>query len=152
MAKLEDELVEMFTPIVISLGYRLWGIEYIGQGKHSILRVYVDNDECVLVEDCVKVSHQLSAVLDVEDPINSEYTLEVSSPGLDRPLFTNEQFASVVGKTVKLRIITPIEGNRRKYKGLLVSVDEQSLVISDDNVEYTVGFGNIDKANLIADW
>ena len=152
MAKLEDELKTLFRPTLESLGYQLWGLEYIGQGKHSVLRLYIDRPEGIFVEDCAQVSRQIGAILDVEDPINSEYTLEVSSPGLDRPLFDYEHFVSVVGKTVKLRLGSPIEGNRRKYKGKLISTDEKNLIIEDDGVEYSIEFANIEKANLVAEW
>lgn len=104
------------------------GIEYVSQGKHSVLRIYIDKEGGILVEDCEAVSRQASAILDVEDPISSEYTLEVSSPGMDRPLFTLEQFASHAGEQVKIKLRSPFEG-RRNFQGLLRGVEEQDVVV-----------------------
>ena len=100
-----EQLQDILTPVIEALGYECWGIEYISQGRHSVLRVYIDHENGILIEDCETVSRQLSAVMDVEDPISSEYTLEVSSPGMDRPLFTLEQFAAFVGEQVKIRLL-----------------------------------------------
>merc|ERR1711916_184587 len=97
LAKLEEKLTEMLEPGVEALGFELVGIEFVRAGKHSILRVYIDHENGISVDNCADVSHQVSAILDVEDPIATEYALEVSSPGMDRPLFTIEHFAQVVG-------------------------------------------------------
>ncbi|MGL4516530.1 MAG: ribosome maturation factor RimP, partial [Shewanella sp.] len=94
MATLESRLVEMLKVPVEALGFQLWGIEYVQAGKHSTLRVFIDGENGINIEDCANASRQVSAVLDVEDPISTEYTLEVSSPGVDRPLFTAEQYAA----------------------------------------------------------
>ena len=90
-------LTELIEPVIKAMGYHLWGIEYLGQGKHSVLRVYLDKAGGVNIEDCALASRQISSLLDVEDPIKSEYTLEVSSPGLDRMLFSLEQFQEYAG-------------------------------------------------------
>ena len=90
MATIREKLYEIITPVVEGLEYELVGIEYLPQGKHSLLRVYIDQEAGIALEDCSKVSHQISAVMDVEDPISSNYNLEVSSPGLERPLFVEE--------------------------------------------------------------
>ena len=94
------QLQQLLEPVVESLGCSLWGLEYISQGRHTTLRLYIEAEGGVGVEHCEKVSRQVSAVMDVEDPISGEYTLEVSSPGLDRPLYTLEQFQAYVGETV----------------------------------------------------
>ena len=119
-----EQLQAMLAPVIEALGYECWGIEYISQGRHSLLRVYIDHSNGILVEDCEKVSRQVSGILDVEDPIPGEYTLEVSSPGMDRPLFTLEQFNAFVGEQVKIRLRSPYEG-RRNFQGLL---DRKSVV------------------------
>ena len=148
MAKIET-LTELLRPSSEALGYEFLGLEFIGQGAHSVLRLYIDHEEGISVEDCTKVSHQASGILEVEDPISSQYTLEVSSPGLDRPLFSLPHFKKVVGQEISIRCHLGVDG-RRKFKGLLNEVDENILVITVDNQPYEVDFQDIDKANLVA--
>jgi len=148
MAKV-DLLTELLKPAAEALGYEFLGIEYIGQGAHSVLRLYIDHENGINVDDCTKVSHQASGILEVEDPISSQYTLEVSSPGLDRPLFTLPHFKKVVGQEINVRCHRGVDG-RRKFKGKLLEIDKEILVIQVDNQSYEVDFGDIDKANLIA--
>ncbi|WP_462379500.1 ribosome maturation factor RimP [Pseudomonas sp. Marseille-QA0892] len=143
-----EQLQAMLGPVVEALGYQCWGIEFISQGKHSLLRVYIDHVDGILVEDCETVSRQISGVLDVEDPITSEYTLEVSSPGMDRPLFTLEQFAAHAGEQVKIRLRSPYEG-RRNFQGLLQGTEDQDVVVRVEEHEYLLPIDLIDKANII---
>ncbi len=143
-----EQLQAMLTPVVESLGYQCWGVEFISQGRHSVLRIYIDHANGILIDDCEVVSRQVSAVLDVEDPISSEYTLEVSSPGMDRPLFTLEQFAGHVGEQVKIKLRSPFEG-RRNFQGLLRGVEEQDVVLLVDDHEFLLPINVIDKANII---
>ena len=143
-----EQLQALLAPVVEGLGYQCWGIEYVSQGKHSVLRIYIDKEDGILVDDCEAVSRQASAILDVEDPISSEYTLEVSSPGMDRPLFTLEQFAAHAGEQVKIKLRTPFEG-RRNFQGLLRGVEEQDVVVQVDNQEFLLPIDSIDKANII---
>jgi ribosome maturation factor RimP len=143
-----EQLQALLAPVVEALGYECWGIEFLAQGKHSVLRVYIDHANGILVDDCEKVSRQLSGVLDVEDPISVEYTLEVSSPGMDRPLFTLEQFARHAGEQVKIRLRSPFEG-RRNFQGLLRGVEEQDVVVLVDDHEYLLPIDSVDKANII---
>lgn len=148
MAKV-DQLTEMLKPAAEALGYEFLGIEYIAQGKHSILRIFIDHENGINVDDCASVSHQVSGILEVEDPIASQYTLEVSSPGLDRPLFTLEHFKQFVGKTIEMRCHLGVDG-RRKFKGELVAVEGEELILNVDNQDYTVEFSDVDKANVVA--
>ena len=143
-----EQLQALLAPVVEALGYQCWGVEFISQGRHSLLRVYIDHADGILIDDCKKVSRQVSGVLDVEDPIPGEYTLEVSSPGMDRPLFTLEQFAAHVGAQVKIRLRSPYEG-RRNFQGVLRGVEEQDVVVQVDNHEYLLPIESIDKANII---
>lgn len=143
-----EQLQALLAPVVEALGYQCWGIEFIAQGRHSVLRVFIDHDNGILIEDCEKVSRQLSGVLDVEDPISAEYTLEVSSPGMDRPLFTLEQFAKHVGEQVKIRLRGPFEG-RRNFQGLLRGVEDQDVVVLVEDHEYLLPVEMIDKANIV---
>lgn len=143
-----EQLQDILTPVIEALGYDCWGIEYISQGRHSLLRVYIDHENGIFIEDCETVSRQLSAVMDVEDPISSEYTLEVSSPGMDRPLFTLEQFAAFVGEQVRIRLRSPVE-ERRNFQGLIRSVEDQDVVIQVDEYEYLLPIDLIEKANIL---
>lgn len=138
----------MFEPVATALGCELWGVEYMAQGRRALLRVYIEKEGGIGVDDCEKVSRQVSSVLDVEDPIQSEYTLEVSSPGMDRPLFKLEQFESNVGETVAVRLRLPFEG-RRKFTGLLKGIENDEIVLEVDNEEYVLPYELVDKANIV---
>ncbi|MCP5162707.1 MAG: ribosome maturation factor RimP [Hahellaceae bacterium] len=141
-------LDELIRPVVEGLGYECWGIEFIAQGKNSLLRIYIDKEAGILLEDCEVVSRQVSGVLDVEDPISEEYTLEVSSPGMDRPLFTLSQYQRWVGSVVQLKLRMAFEG-RRKYKGLLKDVEGEDIVLVVDDHEYLLPLDSIEKANVV---
>ena len=143
-----EQLQAIVAPVIEALGYQCWGVEFLSQGKHSLLRIYIDHADGILVDDCEKVSRQISGVLDVEDPISNEYTLEVSSPGMDRPLFTLEQFAAHAGEQVKIKLRTPFDG-RRNFQGVLRGVEEQDVVVLVDEHEYLLPIDAIDKANIV---
>ena len=151
MARANAKIHDIVEPAVVALGFELVGIEHIAQGRHSLLRVYIDHPDGIDVEDCADVSRQVSGVLDVEDPITGEYTLEVSSPGLDRPIFTEAQFARYSGHLVDLRLRVAHEG-RRKFRGRLQQVANGELNIEVDGIDYRLVIDNIDKANLIHEW
>ncbi|MGJ8688344.1 MAG: ribosome maturation factor RimP [Gammaproteobacteria bacterium] len=140
---------DLIRPTVEALGVELWGIEHVIQGKYSVVRIYIDKGEDgIAIEDCEKVSRQVSAIFDVEDPIPGEYTLEVSSPGMERPLFEIEQFASYVGNEVAVRLRSPLDG-RRKFKGVIQSVDADSVTLLVDGETFKLSAMTIDKANLV---
>ncbi|EGM71196.1 ribosome maturation factor RimP [Shewanella sp. HN-41] len=149
MATLESRLAEMLKVPVEALGFQLWGIEYVQAGKHSILRVFIDGENGINIEDCANASRQVSAVLDVEDPIPTEYTLEVSSPGVDRPLFTAEQYAAYVGEDAKVQLTMPVAGSRN-LKGAITKVEGQMLSLNVNGKELVVALDNIRKGNVIA--
>jgi ribosome maturation factor RimP len=148
LATLEQRLTELLDAPTVALGYELWGIEFIRAGKHSTLRVYIDHANGISVDDCAAVSHQVSALLDVEDPITTEYYLEVSSPGMDRPLLKPEHFARYIGQvaTVTLRMAV---NNRRKYKGTIKQVEREMITLTIDGKDEILAFANIQQANLI---
>ena len=147
MAK-ESLLSEMLGPVVESMGFVFWGLEYIPQGKHSTLRVFIDHADGITVDHCAAVSRQLSSVLDVEDPISGEYALEVSSPGMDRPIFTLEQYASLAGNIIDVRLRMAFDG-RRKFKGRLIGVEQEDVVVHVDDNEYLLPVELIEKANVV---
>lgn len=150
MRQVPENIQAIVRPVVESLGYELVGIEYLLQGKHGLLRVYIDTEDGVTVDDCQRVSHQLSGVLDVEDVIRGQYQLEISSPGLDRPLFTEEHFARFAGHMAKLRLAVPVDG-QRKFKGVLLGVEDGKIRVQVGDDELTFPLSAIDKANLVAE-
>lgn len=162
-------LQDLIAPAVNACDVDLWGIEFIPQGKRSLLRIYIDreveeNAEPVInedgeielgrgigVQDCVRVTQQVGAILDVHDPISGEYALEVSSPGWDRPFFQLEQMQNYIGQTVALRLIAAVE-NRRKFQAKLLAVDVEKELIQvevEKQQVLEIDSNNIDKANLI---
>ena len=152
MSTRQTQLINLLRPVVESLEYELWGLEYIASGRHATLRIYIDRPEVgVLLEDCERVSRQVSAVLDVEDPIQNNYTLEVSSPGMDRPLYTLEQFAQFAGEEISARLRHPYEG-RRRFRGRLQGGEGQDIVLVVGDEEYLFPIELIEKANVIPDF
>lgn len=153
LGKLEQVIFELLAPSIASLGYELLGIEYLPQGKHSVLRLFVDSDDGIQLGDCEKVSRQVSGILDVEDPLKGQYSLEVSSPGMERPLFTSEQFAKFIDARVRIKLQIKHEG-RKRITGLVKAVEEDVIVIhdSDDDIELRINITDMDRAQLIPDW
>ena len=148
MAKFEQQLTELLRPAVEETGKSLLGVEFVSAGKNSILRLFIDHENGINVDDCAEVSRQVGAILDVEDPISSEYSLEVSSPGLDRPLFEKAHYEAVVGEIIQVKLGVPVNG-RRKFKGVLEKIDNDTLFVVVDGKEYQLVINNIDKANLV---
>lgn len=142
-------LRDLLEPAITALGCELVGVEYHPSGKHSLLRVYIDRPEGVTVDDCSAVSYQVSGLLDVEDPIPGHYTLEVSSPGLDRPLFQARDFERFAGQQIKLRTRFPIEG-QRNFRGLLRGLHEQQVVIEEqDGKRVSLPLEQVEQARLV---
>jgi ribosome maturation factor RimP len=145
------ELKDLLEPTVAGLGLELLGIEFSPSAGSALLRLYIDAPgRLVGIEDCEAVSREVSANLDVNDPIASQYTLEVSSPGIDRPLFTLAHFAKQIGEQVKVALSLPQDG-RRRLQGKVVSVAESSVLLDVDGKEFNVALSNIDKARLVPD-
>lgn len=149
MAVANSELKKLLGPVVEALGCELWGIELQAGGKTKLLRLYIDHAENgVGVDDCERVSRQASAVLDVEDAINGEYILEVSSPGMDRPLYELSQYEQFIGEDISLRLRFPYEG-RRNFKGRLSGVDDDEIVLVVADHEFLFPVEGIEKANVV---
>jgi len=153
MAKVTDKIEALISSVIVDIGYELVGIEYVASGKHSTLRIYIDSENGIGVDDCETVSRQISAIFDVEDPITSQYNLEVSSPGIERPLFHIGHYQRFLGHDIKLRLVRPING-QRKFVGAIGSVSE-----ANNSVELVTELGPvmldielIEKANLVADF
>ena len=114
MYRQNSDLIELLEPVVTALGYEMLGIEYLKQKDGSLLRMYIDHESGITLHDCTKVNHQVIGVLDVHDPIKERYHLEISSPGLNRPLFTLEQFKPYLGHEVKMKFREKFDGRRKK--------------------------------------
>ena len=145
------KLTALLQPLVEELGYEFVGLDYSGNPKNPQLVVYIDTAEGIKVEDCERTSREIAALLDVEDPIPGHYVLEVSSPGLDRPLFTPSQFERYAGEEVKIGLFAPVAG-RKKFKGRILGVQGENIVIEQDGEEVILEHGNIAKARLVPDY
>jgi ribosome maturation factor RimP len=150
MANAEMTLNDRLASLIIAMGYEFVGSELLKQGRFAVLRIFIDAEQGIKLEDCSRVSRQVSAMLDVDDPIQGQYTLEVSSPGLDRPLFNIEHYQKFIGSQAKVRLSALLNG-RRKFTGLIVRVEGMDIHFLVDTVEIVVPFFSIEKANVIAD-
>ena len=138
----------LLEPAVESLGFELVDVERSGSGGHALLRLYIDSRGGVTVDDCAEVSHQVSAILDVEDPVPGQYTLEVSSPGLDRPLVKRRDFERFLGETIKVRMSKPIDG-RRNFIGQLTRMEGESVILESGADSFSLPLDGIEKARLV---
>ncbi len=143
-----EQLTELLRPAVASLGFDLWGVEYHSGSHPPLLRIYIDHAEGINVDDCGRVSDQVSAVLDVEEPIPGEYTLEVSSPGIERPLFSADQYRQYLGETIKVRLAWPEHG-RRNFRGVLCAVTENDVDIEVEGSRFVLPLAAVARARLI---
>ncbi len=146
-----DKLKALLKPLVEDLGYEFVGVEYVPNPKNRLVRIYIDRDETgVGVEDCEHVSREVSALMDVEEPVSGHYTLEVSSPGVERPLFEVDHYRRFVGETARVTMHTPIDG-RRKFKGTIVRVDDSVVVLLVDGDEWELPLADVHRAELAPD-
>ncbi|MCH1598852.1 MAG: ribosome maturation factor RimP [Pseudomonadales bacterium] len=143
-----EKVTQLIEPTVQALDLELWGVEHASQGRYSVLRIFIEREAGVTIDDCERVSRQVSAIFDVEEPIAGEYTLEVSSPGMDRLLFTPQQFQRYRGEEVSVRMRTPVDG-RRKFKGTLTDVVDDIIHIQVDGSDFELPHGDIEKANIV---
>jgi len=155
MRKDQTHLWELFEPVVAGMGFDLIEIEHFPNPKHGVLRLYIDtpsgSEKGVVIEDCSAVSRQISALIDVEDPVNGKFNLEVSSPGLDRPLRRLQDFERFMGSVVKIKTAMPLEG-QRNFKGRMLEVSEDRLVIETDEEEISLPMSAIDKARIVPEF
>lgn len=144
-----EELETLLSPVIASIGLELLGLEYVPHRNNALLRIYIDAIErIVTIDDCEAASREISATMDVHDPITSRYTLEVSSPGLDRPLFKPAHFARFIGEPAKLSVHVPV-GTRRRFQGPIKQVDGDLITIEQDGVDVAISHDNIEKAKLV---
>lgn len=146
-----QDLTPLFEPVIESMGYELVGVEFLGDGGHGTLRVYIDRAQGVSLDDCAAISHQISGILDVEEPIRQSYDLEISSPGIDRPLFKLADYKRFAGMTAKIKLAVALEG-RKNFKGRLQGVvDDEQVIIEVDGEDFSLPFADIARANLVGD-
>lgn len=145
-----DELAVLLGPTVERLGYELADLEVRLGGKSGLIRLFIDKPEGIGLEDCEKVSRAVSALLDVEDPVPGNYNLEVSSPGLDRKLRKVEHFQRFIGQIVNVKLRFPLDG-RRRFRGKLLSADDENIVVEVDGESYSLALTTIDTARLVPD-
>ena len=144
---MKNEITDIIKPTIISMGYELWGLS-IGQQNNSLkFTLYIDSKDGINIDDCVKVSNQVSHILDIDDEFNAEYILEVSSPGFDRVLITQDHFEKYINEKVKMKLKWLVQ-NRKNIKGLITSVTSEHVVISDDKDSYEIKYDSIDSARL----
>jgi len=143
-----DELRELLEPTIERLGYEVSDLELRLGGRSGVVRIFIDRPDGVSLEDCEKVSLAVSALLDVEDPLPGQYNLEVSSPGLDRKLTKVEHFQRFKGETLKIHMRFPIAG-RKRFRGTLVSSDDENIVVEVDGESHTLPMATIDTARLV---
>ena len=148
MNRTEQKVEALLRMTVEGMGCEIWGVEFLSQGRHSKLRLYIDKADGVSIDDCEKVSRQVSDVLDVENMFTKGYTLEVSSPGMDRILFNAEQYESNVGETVDVRLNFPLEGKKRVV-GLLAGVENAEAIVQSDGEEYVLPLENVQRARIV---
>lgn len=143
-----EKIQSLLEPVVEAMGFELWGVRYF-QGKQNTLRLYIDSAAGITVDDCAAVSDQVSGVLDVEEPIAAEYVLEVSSPGMDRPLFKPEHWKRFTGESAKVHLLAPVAG-RRKFTAVIRAVEEDDVLLEvEDEEVLRVPFTQIDRAHVV---
>jgi ribosome maturation factor RimP len=150
-ALLREKLIALTEPLLSQLGYELVELEYAPARAHAVLRIFIDRSQGVGLDDCERVSHELSALLDVEDPVPTAYTLEVSSPGLDRVLRTPAHFQRFVGQRVRLELRSARDG-RRRYTGRLEALNAEGIELNVDGAMVSVPFAEIGRARLAPLW
>ena len=147
--RIAERITGLVTPVAEMLGLEIVSVVYRREAEGFVLRIFIDRPEGVTLNDCTSLSRELSAILDVEDPIPSAYRLEVSSPGLDRPLVKPGDFDRFAGREITLKTDVPQAGERRNFRGLLVGTREQFVLIEVDGVRYEIEYAQIARANLV---
>ncbi len=145
------KVTESVTPVLDEMGFELVDIEYLSQYGRWVLRIYADKEGGITLDECARVSREVGNLLDVKDIIPNEYVLEVSSPGLNRPLKKEKDFERAIGKNVKIKMFAPING-RRRFAGYLKKVVQGTVYLEIDNDLFALSWKDIEKANLVYDF
>jgi ribosome maturation factor RimP len=145
------KVTESVTPVLDEMGFELVDIEYLSQYGRWVLRIYADKEGGITLDECARVSREVGNLLDVKDLIPNEYVLEVSSPGLNRPLKKEKDFERAIGKKVKIKMVAPING-RRRFTGYLKKVMQGTVYLEIDNNLFALSLKDIEKASLVYDF
>jgi ribosome maturation factor RimP len=145
---LRDRLTDLLEPVVNALGYELILLEFSPRDGSGLLRLFIDGPDGIGISDCEKVSREVAGVLDVEDPIRQAYQLEISSPGLDRPLAKPEHFQRFVGEIAKIQMLAPVSG-RRRFQGVIASATKDEVLIETPEGVVTLPLADVEKARLV---
>ena len=151
MRRNTNQMWDLLEPVVTGMGYELVEVEYNPSTRHGVLRIYIDHEDGIQLDDCTDVSHQVSALLDVEDLIQGHYNLEVSSPGLDRPLTSIKDYQRFTGEMVKIKTAMAIDG-RRNFKGRLCGIEGDEINIDCDGQQFYLPLASIEKARLVPEF
>ena len=145
-----EDLSVILKPLIERMGYIYWGLQFHGNGRRSVLRVYIDHPDGVTLDDCSAVSDQISGLLDVDDTIRQSYTLEVSSPGVERPLLTSEHYELYIGAMIKVRSYKPFN-NRRNFTGRLEAAGNRSIILKIEGESIDIPYSAIQQGQLICE-
>lgn len=148
MYKQNQTLIDLLEPVISAMGYELWGVEHMTGGHDSLVRIYIDSPAGITLADCERASEQITGVLDINDPIRGAYRLEVSSPGLDRPLFTLAQFQRFQGCPVRIRLSTKLNG-RRNITGKIIAAEDDMVALLDGDERHMIPADVIQKAHIM---
>ena len=151
MGRPDDKLTGFARSVAEPMGYELVGVEFSQGGGRTVLRVYIDHERGITLDDCAAVSHQLSGVLDVEDPIAGNYELEVSSPGLDRPLFEAAHYERFRGHRARIRLAAKMEG-QRNFEGVLAGVADGCILLEVGDEIRKLPLDGVESARLVPEF
>ena len=151
MTKMEKSIYYLSLPIVNELGYKLYDVMYVKEGKEYYLRIFIDHENGIDLDDCEKVSNRISDMLDEVDPISTQYNLEVSSCGLERHLREIEHYEAAIGKNVELKFFKAIDG-LKQVEGILKMVKENAIIIETDEKEFEVKIDDVSSAKILFNW
>jgi ribosome maturation factor RimP len=146
---LRERLTALLEPVIADLGYELLLLEFSPNKSSAMLRLFIDSADGINLDDCAKVSREVAATLDVEDPIKQSYQLEVSSPGMDRPLVKPEHFQRFRGELVRIETLAPMAGNRRRFRGTLLEASDHAVTVQMPDGAVTLAFAEIERARLV---
>ena len=153
MAKIEEKIEELVTKPITDLGYRVYDVMYVKEGKDNFLRIFIDNDKGISIDDCEKVNDAITDMLDEADLIKDQYFLEISSPGVERNIRKDKHFEESIGKEVNIKLFKPLENKEKEITGILKDFDKETVKIeTDKNEEITIPRNNISSIKWAFKW
>ena len=153
MAKIEEKIEELVTKPITDLGYRVYDVMYVKEGKDNFLRIFIDNDKGISLDDCEKVNDAITDMLDEADLIKDQYFLEISSPGVERNIRKDKHFEESIGKEVNIKLFKPLENKEKEITGILKDFDKETVKIeTDKNEEITIPRNNISSIKCAFKW